>query len=966
MTGSRDFDSCGCCAGVDAETPVNYSNLPAQTTISYRIGRHAQFKESMLAALSQHEHPALLPLGTRDDDDFTIAYLDGVATVLDVLSFYQERYVNEHFLRTSTERRSVLEMAQLIGYELAPGVAAATHLAFTLQTTPGVPVSTLDPITIPAGTRTQSVPGQDETPQIFETTEAIEARAQWNAVPVQTTIPYVPVFGDRDLYLQGTNINIAPGDAILIVGQSRLEDEGSERWDVRVVKRVERDNANARTRLVWSEPLGSFNPYMLPAETQVSVHVFRRRTSLFGHNAIDPDLLDLDAGGGGGSFTTLSGLTTAAVIGSTIDHSIDHTTNVAAASAASLASLGGSWDNYFIQNDEIDLASPEDKLVAGSWLALVSNVKGQGSKDLPGYVELYRADAVMAMSRSDYAISSKITRVIPDTNENLSQFGLRQTLVLAVSEEMPLYERPLLYPLFGDEIPLESHVEGISNGRYCAVSGIIQRLGIAPGVNDLELEFESDSRELGEGDSLQLVAIPEKMVGSTRVKLSPETFGNLINKHNSSISLRLQLRDRDGMEGVLFCHGADLRWHADASDEPVAEIVQIDEGANGVSEDRFRTRIELAVALQNVYQRETVTINFNVAPANNGETVVEILGDGDARKTDQLFQLKQSPLTYVSADTPSGSQSTVELRVNNLLWQEVDSLYQQGSRDRVYTIQRNDDGTAAIRFGDGVEGGRLPTGQTNVRATYRKYIGSAANVDANKITTLLQKPLGVQEVLNPEAATGGADPEVIDDAKQNAPLTVLTLDRAVSIDDYRNYARAFAGVAKAHALWIQSGPSRGIYITVAGVDGEQIPSNSQTYNNLLDSLRRYGDPLLPLSLVNYVPVTFRLALAVKVRADAVRDDVLVELEQLLRDYFSFANRDFGQHVSQDEVLAVAHQIDTVEAVRITEFYKIDGVATSGIDVILESRLPVASVTEPPTPAELLTLADEPLLMETFS
>ena len=141
MALARDLESCGCCAGVDSETPVNLHNRPSQTTISYRIGTHSKFKESMKAALSKAKYPALLPLGTRDDDDFTIAYLDGVATVLDVLSFYQERYVNEHFLATSTERRSVLEMAQLIGYELSPGVAAATHLAFSLQTNPGEPAS---------------------------------------------------------------------------------------------------------------------------------------------------------------------------------------------------------------------------------------------------------------------------------------------------------------------------------------------------------------------------------------------------------------------------------------------------------------------------------------------------------------------------------------------------------------------------------------------------------------------------------------------------------------------------------------------------------------------------------------------------------------------------------------------------------------------------------------------------------
>jgi hypothetical protein len=94
--------------------------------------------------------------------------------------------------------------------------------------------------------------------------------------------------------------------------------------------------------------------------------------------------------------------------------------------------------------------------------------------------------------------------------------------------------------------------------------------------------------------------------------------------------------------------------------------------------------------------------------------------------------------------------------------------------------------------------------------------------------------------------------------------------------------------------------------------------------------------------------------------------VLEELEAALRDTFSFANRDFGQHVSQDEVLAVAHSIDHVEAVRITRFFKQETGAVDSVEAIIPSHLPVASLTVAPEPAQLLTLSEEPLEMESFS
>ena len=937
MTRASSLDNCGCCSGVDQETPVSINNPPAQDTLSYRIGSHSTFKESMLAALTNAERPALLSLGTRDDDDFTIAYLDGVATVLDVLSFYQERYVNEHFLTTCTERRSVLEMAQLIGYELSPGVAAATHLAFTLQSTPGTPAISSDPITIPTGTRVQSVPGQDETPQIFETTEDIAARAEWNAVAAQTTFAYVPTHGDLDIYIEGVGSNIQIGDAILIVGKTRMDDPSSERWDVRVVKQVEKDNDTLRTRLVWDVSLGHTGPTIHPSDTNVRLFVFRKRASLFGHNAPDPRLLSV---------------TTENDISDLVEDD-----------------AGGHrvWKKFYIQNNQIDLASPEDKVVADSWIALVSNENDIGSADLPGYVELYRVKKVSSMSRTDYGMSGKITRVDPDTFENLGEFQhrLRETLVLAASEELPIHERPVLYPLFSDTLKLQDHIDGLVPGQYLSVSGRRQRLKIAPGVTDLTLQQEDSSTPLSEADSVQLVGTPEKLSGSTPVQLSPAEFGEFINTRDSSIQLQLTVLDRDGKTGTVACHGSDWLWDSQDDDELVAEIAQINSDESAVQNDRNPT-IKLTASLDNIYQRDSVKINFNVAPANHGETVTEILGDGDARKTDQRFVLKQTPLTYVSADTPSGATAALEVRVNELLWSETASLYQADSDARVYQIQNNNDGSAAILFGDGVEGGRLPTGRTNVRAVYRKYIGADANLDKGKLTTLLQKPLGVSEVTNPEPATGGADPEIIDDAKQNAPLTVLTLDRAVSVLDYQNFARAFSGVAKAHALWINSGPSKGIFITLAGIDGAEIPNPSNTYTNLMSSLRRYGDPMLPLSLVNYEPATFVLRMAVKVNEDAVRDTVLDELETNLREYFSFAKRDFGQHVSQDEILAVAHSVNDIEAVRITRFYKQEAGAVENVVPIIASHLPIASLTVAPKPAQLLTLSDEPLEMESFS
>src|SRR5947207_13638217 len=105
------LNDCGCCEGAATATPVAVKNRPGLTAIAYRVGTHSRFKESMLADLSDHERQSLGRLRTRQDNDFSIALLDAWAMVADVLTFYQERIANEFYLRTASQRWSVLELA---------------------------------------------------------------------------------------------------------------------------------------------------------------------------------------------------------------------------------------------------------------------------------------------------------------------------------------------------------------------------------------------------------------------------------------------------------------------------------------------------------------------------------------------------------------------------------------------------------------------------------------------------------------------------------------------------------------------------------------------------------------------------------------------------------------------------------------------------------------------------------------
>jgi hypothetical protein len=362
------------------------------------------------------------------------------------------------------------------------------------------------------------------------------------------------------------------------------------------------------------------------------------------------------------------------------------------------------------------------------------------------------------------------------------------------------------------------------------------------------------------------------------------------------------------------------------------------------------------------YVRKTVTINANVANATHGETVQETLGGGDATQSFQRFTLRQPPLTYVTSANPSGAQSTLEIRVNDILWSEVPDFFGHGPAERIYTTRLDDQGNTTVIFGDGTTGARLPTGQENVKAKYRKGVGLAGLVKTDQLVQLMTRPLGVKGVTNPLPASGAANAEVLEDARRNAPLTVLTLGRIVSLKDYEDFARSFSGIDKALATWTWFGEKRGIFVTVAGPNGAAIREDSQLFKFLLQAMQSAGNPLVPLQVKSYQAALFRIVAALKVDPAFLKAKVLAEAEEKLRAAFSFAARSFGQPVHLSEVIAVLQGTVGVLAVNVTGLYR-SNEPVARLEH-LAAAVPAPARTQV-APAEILTLDLQPLNLGTF-
>jgi predicted phage baseplate assembly protein len=847
----RGLNDCGCCEGIEAQTPADVYNRPGLNAIAYRVGTYAQFKQSLLASISASNHPALRGLTTRENSDFAIAFLDACAIGADILTFYSERQINEAYLRTATERLSLLELARLIGYELRPGVAASTYLAFTVEDAPG----SLRKATIDIGSKVQSVPGPGEQPQTFETVEKIEARAEWNVIKPRLTQRHPIQENAVRLLFEGLSTVLKPGDGLLLIPDNGsqpvfrqvtevLLQTAQQRTEVRLQGIASRGRFSVfvgggglAARAVSSVTskflnLGTTSATNLATQAQIqnfrvseifanlsatrpsppSVFVFRARAAIFGHNA--PRWESLPNTQRFGEYVSKRRTPTA---GNSAE--IEFVYQDGPYSGRDTSWVENTLDKYHNESGpNLYLDNVYSSITKESWVVLKD---GSTSK-------AYQVEEVVELSKSDFALNAKTTRLTLKNRDDFGNFGIRTTTVFAQSEELKLARLPIETPVLGSEIELDSAVESLVIGQAIILCGELH-----------------------------------------------QNQGNYACEQATLTRVDYVFRDNEGF-----------------------------------------TKLTLSKGLGNEYVRSTVTINANVVLATHGETVQEVLGSGNGNQSYQKFTLRQPPLTFVSASTPSGTASTLQMRVNDLLWHEVPTLYGKGAQERVYVTRTNDEGKTALVFN-----GHLPTGQENVKATYRKGIGIGGLVEAGQLSLLMTRPLGVKGVTNPQASEGAEDPEDLAQARRNAPLTILTLDRIVSLQDYEDFARAFAGIGKALATWNWNGQQQGVFVTVAGPNGAFVEASSELYKNLVAAMQKAGDRYISLQVKSYRRAYFRIKAGVKIDPDYLPEKVIAAVWNSLQTQFSFDARGFGQSVALSEAIAIIQTIPGVKAVDVDKFYR---------------------------------------------
>lgn len=925
------LDGCHCCEG-QAE-PGAIHNAPGLSALSWRIDTQPGFYQRMLARLPLWHVPGvpasvprpLAALRTREPDDAAVALVDASACVADVLTFYQERIANEGFLRTATERRSVLELARAVGYELRPGVAASVHLVFTVEDAAGAP----GVCTIAAGAPVQSVPPQGKLPQVFETSEPIVARAEWNALRPRQTRPadlaLLDVAGTRRLvmlYPEGSLASETTGlHPALSSGSLYRLDPGLaveptvDALDVaRVYLSDQASGIQAGELLLFVGKNGSQLRHLVLRALEVEDEPALRRVRIELEPLPDPvtpaappllhwavPILSFSFGGYAQAQIESVPFTSSA-LGSTIASQSWKENELQA-----MIAIQGWSSLQLVQAITASVKPPSKPVAPEAGTFSFSQRLGFFGHNAPKWGSLPATNTKEPVYASGWDDGDPLSgggSLGASRNIWTDSQGNSNLASTVLPPCHALLERPVSKLAPGSWMVFDAPSEKATAYALFDAREVSRA--------DYGLSARATALRLADGSGQPRSAAPSEAF------LFRDTTAHVASRRQPMAELPIESPVEAGSRRIELstmvlglAHGQPLAFVGPRHDLPgvdAAEIALLDEVEHGGG----RSMLVLQQPLTYSYRREDLQIHANVVRATHGESVQEVLGNGDAKEPFQRFTLRKPPTTHLTAASATGVKSTLELRVNGLLWTERPSLHGAAPDEHVYATRIDNEARMEILFGDGRSGARLPSGQMNVQARYRSGIGPDGEVAARTLTMLRAMPLGLRGVSNPLPASGAQGPEQLHDARRNAPLTLLAFERVVSLSDYQDFARAFPGIGKARAdlAWVD-GSSR-VLLSVAGATGGA--PGAEVMDNLRQAIADLSDPSQPFVLGASVLRYFRCTARVAIDPRYETDTVLAACRTKLQGAFGFDARDLAQSVTAAELLALLHRVPAVVAV----------------------------------------------------
>lgn len=256
--------------------------------------------------------------------------------------------------------------------------------------------------------------------------------------------------------------------------------------------------------------------------------------------------------------------------------------------------------------------------------------------------------------------------------------------------------------------------------------------------------------------------------------------------------------------------------------------------------------------------------------------------------------------------------NSMVLVVAGELWQQVSSFGKSLSNSPHYIIDIGLDGDAYIQFGDGVRG-LIPSTGSLVNLNYRVTTGTRGNVQPGSFsippTLILNSGADEIRVNNPNSASAGTGYEDIESIRKNLPLSLRTLDRAVTKQDYQDIAELHPGVRAAYADY-DCGKFVDVYIAPMNFNGG-VASTA-----LLESVKEYFSEFKMITTfikVKPAGISFiKLHLNIVGNPSVTKNSITEQATELLLQQFGYTSSRVNRPIRKSHIYAI---IDNSELVK---------------------------------------------------
>jgi predicted phage baseplate assembly protein len=367
-----------------------------------------------------------------------------------------------------------------------------------------------------------------------------------------------------------------------------------------------------------------------------------------------------------------------------------------------------------------------------------------------------------------------------------------------------------------------------------------------------------------------------------------------------------------------------------------------------------------------------------------GDTEVQV-GVRQGTPSTETFQTDGSANQRYLLASKVIDRLSVEVVTDGVIWTQVDSFISYESTDRVYLVEIDGDGNVEVVFGDNFNG-LAPSASSinNLSIHYLVSDGSEGNVGISTITNILDTLLDVDSVAvsvavtNLQAATGGADEETLDHAREQAPAELSSLFRAMTKTDYESLLEGFPGIQRA-SVWgeqDENPPDYNLYnwvlmsftptnVTRADLVADPV-NNGQPSGQLKTDVLAYLEErkcvTTRLKIVDPVYIAVDVEANVYYTSGSLSSTVKADVEDAIIGFFDPDTMPFGQEIRRSNIVRLMDATVGVSYVDLTKL------TTDASPTDLESSLEHKRYEKPFLRTLTVTIAkavDTPLRAEVY-